>query len=132
MFETKSRKPLRSVSSVPQCSMCSGSMLVTMAIVAGSRVKVPSLSSASTTIHSPCPTRAFEPQAWMMPPFTTVGSKPPASSSVATSVVVVVLPWVPATAMFELQAHQFGQHLGPAHHRQMPRRGRRPVPDCRT
>ncbi len=31
----------------------------------------------------------------------TVGSKPPLSSSVATSVVVVVLPWVPAMATFE-------------------------------
>ena len=34
----------------------------------------------------------------MMPPLMTVGSKPPASSSVATSDVVVVLPWVPAMA----------------------------------
>ncbi len=35
----------------------------------------------------------------MMPPLITVGSKPPASSSVATIEVVVVLPWVPAMAM---------------------------------
>ena len=34
----------------------------------------------------------------MMPPLITVGSKPPASSSVATSEVVVVLPCVPAIA----------------------------------
>ena len=34
----------------------------------------------------------------MMPPLMTVGSKPPASSSVATSEVVVVLPCVPAMA----------------------------------
>ena len=34
----------------------------------------------------------------MMPPLTTVGSKPPASSSAATIEVVVVLPCVPATA----------------------------------
>ena len=34
----------------------------------------------------------------MMPPLITVGSSPAASSSVATSEVVVVLPWVPATA----------------------------------
>ena len=35
----------------------------------------------------------------MMPPLTTVGSMPPASSRDATSVVVVVLPLVPAIAM---------------------------------
>ena len=34
----------------------------------------------------------------MMPPLITVGSKLPASSSAATSDVVVVLPWVPAMA----------------------------------
>jgi hypothetical protein len=34
----------------------------------------------------------------MMPPLMTVGSSPPASSSVATSEVVVVLPCVPAMA----------------------------------
>ncbi len=34
----------------------------------------------------------------MMPPLMTVGSRPAASSSVATSEVVVVLPWVPAMA----------------------------------
>jgi hypothetical protein len=34
----------------------------------------------------------------MMPPFMTVGSRPPASSIAATREVVVVLPWVPPTA----------------------------------
>src|SRR5580698_9094341 len=34
----------------------------------------------------------------MMPPLITVGSRPAASSRVATSEVVVVLPCVPATA----------------------------------
>jgi hypothetical protein len=34
----------------------------------------------------------------MMPPLITVGSMPPASSRVAIIEVVVVLPWVPATA----------------------------------
>ena len=34
----------------------------------------------------------------MMPPLITVGSIPPLSSSAATIDVVVVLPWVPATA----------------------------------
>ena len=37
----------------------------------------------------------------MTPPLTTVGSKPPASSRVATIVVVVVLPWVPAMATLD-------------------------------
>ena len=37
----------------------------------------------------------------MMPPLITVGSKPPLSRSVATIVVVVVLPCVPATATLE-------------------------------
>src|SRR6516225_6555232 len=34
----------------------------------------------------------------MLPPWTTVGSRPPASSRVATIEVVVVLPCVPPTA----------------------------------
>ena len=34
----------------------------------------------------------------MRPPTTTVGSKPAARSTVATSDVVVVLPWLPAIA----------------------------------
>ena len=38
----------------------------------------------------------------MTPPLMTVGSIPPATRSSATSVVVVVLPWVPATAMLDL------------------------------
>ena len=35
----------------------------------------------------------------MMPPLITVGSMPPASSMAAIMEVVVVLPWVPPTAM---------------------------------
>src|SRR4030095_15793912 len=34
----------------------------------------------------------------MIPPLITVGSRPPPSSNAATMEVVVVLPWVPATA----------------------------------
>ena len=37
----------------------------------------------------------------MIPPLTTVGSMPPATSTSATIVVVVVLPWVPAMAMLD-------------------------------
>src|ERR687885_68731 len=39
----------------------------------------------------------------MMPPLMTVGSKLPASSSAATSDVVVVLPWVPAMATHDFR-----------------------------
>ena len=74
-------------------------MLVTTAMVAGSLRKVPSDSSASATTQSPPPRRAFDPQALMMPPLMTVGSIPAASSRAAMSDVVVVLPWVPPTAM---------------------------------
>ena len=37
----------------------------------------------------------------MIPPLITVGSIPPASSIAAIIEVVVVLPWVPATAMVD-------------------------------
>ena len=36
-------------------------MLVTTVMIAGSLMKVPSLSSASTTIQSPAPSRALVP-----------------------------------------------------------------------
>jgi hypothetical protein len=74
-------------------------MLVTTATVAGSFRKVPSDSSASATSQSPVPRRALVPQALMMPPLMTVGSSPAPSSMAAISDVVVVLPWVPPTAM---------------------------------
>ena len=60
----------------------------------------------------------------MMPPLITVGSNWPASSSAATSEVVVVLPCVPAIATQLLEPHQLGEHLGAAHDRQ-PLRTRR-------
>src|SRR3990170_3791778 len=75
--------------------MCSGSILVTTPIWVGSFKKVPSDSSASTTIHSPLPMRALVPQALIMPPAITVGSRLAALSRSAMSAVVVVLPWVP-------------------------------------
>ena len=50
-------------------------MLVTTAMVAGNLTKVPSDSSASTTIQSPSPKRAFDPNAFMIPPLITVGSR---------------------------------------------------------
>ncbi len=73
-------------------------MLVTTAIVGVSRRNEPSLSSASATRRSPAPRRALEPSAAIFPPTTTVGSRPAARSTVATSEVVVVLPCEPAMA----------------------------------
>ncbi|CFN59180.1 Uncharacterised protein [Bordetella pertussis] len=74
-------------------------MLVTMAIT-GSRFRnEASDSSASTTMYSPWPRRALAPAEVSRPPITKVGSRPPAASTLATRLVVVVLPCVPATAM---------------------------------
>ena len=42
---------------------------------------------------------AAPPAAYTRPPITAVGSSPAASSTWAISDVVVVLPWLPATAM---------------------------------
>ena len=56
------------------------------------RVKVPSLSSASTTIQSPAPSRVLVPYALMMPPLITVGSSCAVSSNAPIIDVVVVLP----------------------------------------
>ncbi len=76
-------------------------MFVTTPICVGNLAKVPSLSSASTTIQSDRPRRAFEPQSTSTPPLITVGSMPQAVSTWAVSEVVVVLPWVPVTAIVE-------------------------------
>src|SRR6478752_2512522 len=65
-------------------------MLVTTAIVGVRRRNEPSLSSASATSMLPSPRRALLPRAAIRPPTTTVGSKPAARSTVATSEVVVV------------------------------------------
>ncbi len=78
--------------------MCSRSMLVTTAKVGESIRNERSLSSASTTIRSLFPRRAFEPIAPTTPPTTTVGSRPACASTVATIEVVVVFPCEPATA----------------------------------
>ncbi len=72
-------------------------MLVTTPIWVGILTKVPSDSSASTIIHLPLPSRAFDPQSLMMPPVITVGSSPAAVKMWAMSEVVVVLPCVPVT-----------------------------------
>src|SRR5450755_138326 len=69
-----------------------------------SRKKDASLSSASATTTSPEPRRAFAPRSFTSPPMSTVGAKPPASSTAATMDVVVVLPCVPETATPRLSA----------------------------
>ena len=79
-------------------SRCSRSMFVTTAIVGVSLRNERSDSSASATRNSPLPSRAPEPRTPSRPPTTTVGSSPPRSSTSATIEVVVVLPWLPATA----------------------------------
>ena len=58
-----------------------------------------SLSSASTTMYSPWPSRALLPKALSRPPITAVGSRPARSSTSAIIEVVLVLPCAPATAM---------------------------------
>ena len=73
-------------------------MLVTTATVGESFRNERSDSSASATMKSPLPSRAPEPSTPRRPPTTTVGSSPPLSRISATIDVVVVLPWLPATA----------------------------------
>ena len=74
-------------------------MLVRTEITGERSRKEPSLSSASTTMKLPLPSRAFVPSVLTLPPTTIVGSKPPCESTLAIIEVVVVLPWLPATAM---------------------------------
>ncbi len=73
-------------------------MFVTTAMVGDSFRNERSDSSASATMKSPLPSRAPEPRTPSRPPTTTVGSRPPLSRTRATIDVVVVLPWLPATA----------------------------------
>src|SRR6266481_2534840 len=73
-------------------------MFVTTAITGCKCRKEASDSSASTTMKSPPPSRACEPAAVRRPPITKVGSSPPSASTLATRLVVVVLPCVPAMA----------------------------------
>ena len=79
--------------------MWSLSMLVTTAITGIRFRNEASDSSASTTMYSPPPRRALAPAEFSRPPITKVGSSPPAASTLATRLVVVVLPCVPAIAM---------------------------------
>ena len=59
---------------------------------------MPSLSSASTTSHSPSPHAAPLPNSVMSPPMMNDGRRPASTRTSASIEDVVVLPWVPATA----------------------------------
>src|SRR5678815_4826525 len=79
--------------------MWSASMFVTTASTGARYKNDASDSSASTTMNSPLPNFACEPAASSRPPITKVGSMSASASTLATRLVVVVLPCVPATAM---------------------------------
>ena len=83
---------------------------------ASSERKVPSLSSASTTNHSPSSQTALVPISLTSPPMRNEGVLPPSTSCRASIDAVVVLPWVPATAMHRLSDGDGGQGLGPGQH----------------
>ena len=74
--------------------------MLVMTAITGCRLRnEASDSSASTTMNSPWPRRALAPAEVRRPPITKVGSRPASASTLATKLVVVVLPCVPATAM---------------------------------
>ena len=79
--------------------MWSWSILVTTAITGVKCRNEASDSSASATIYSPVPKRAFALAASSLPPITKVGSMPASFKMLAIKLVVVVLPCVPATAI---------------------------------
>ena len=60
--------------------------------------KEPSDSSASAMKMSPDPKCAFVPPRLIIPPIAKEGSKPACCKATVSIEVVVVLPWVPATA----------------------------------
>ncbi len=74
-------------------------MLVTTAMSGTTDRKVPSLSSASTTSHSPSSHTALVPISLTSPPMRKEGWTPASTSWRASIDAVVVFPWVPATAM---------------------------------
>ena len=79
--------------------MWSASILVTTDMIGFRFKNDASDSSASTTMYSPEPSLAFAPALIKRPPITKVGSRPACANTLATKLVVVVLPWVPAIAM---------------------------------
>ena len=106
-------------------------MLVTIATVDFSFRKVPSLSSASTTIQSPVADLgvgavgvddAAVDHRRVQPAGVQQRGDHRGGGGLAVGA---------ADRDRELQPHQLGQHLGPAHQRAGAARGRRPSPDCR-
>ena len=75
------------------------SRFVIIEIWCGSLRNVPSLSSASTTIHLPFPNLLFFNKEFIMPPLMIVGSSLPDSKIFPTKLVVVVFPCDPAIAI---------------------------------
>src|SRR5436190_7124504 len=73
-------------------------MFVTSAAWGARCKKVPSLSSASTTSHSPSPYAALVPTSLTSPPTTKLGDQPAARKINASIDEHVVLPCDPATA----------------------------------
>ena len=96
---TKDRKARWTEARSPQWSRWSASTLVTTATVGASSRNEPSDSSASATKWGPVPAAALTPLALKSPPTANDGSSPAASRMATTIPVVVVLPWVPATAI---------------------------------
>ena len=88
-------------------------MLVTTAKVGDSIRNERSLSSASTTIRSLLPRRAFEPIAPTTPPTTTVGSRPACAEHGRDHRGRRRLPVRAGDGdRVRLESHQLGQHLG--------------------
>ena len=75
-----------------------------MAMSGTSDRKVPSLSSASTTIHSPLSHTALVPISLTSPPMRNEGRNPASTRIRASIDAVVVFPCVPATAMHRRSA----------------------------
>ena len=94
-------------------------MLVTTAMIGERRRNVPSLSSASATRNSPCPSRAFVPSARSLPPTTTVGSSPASRRTVPEQRRGRGLAVRAGDRDAVLHAHQLGEHLGARDHRDL-------------
>jgi hypothetical protein len=74
-------------------------MFVTSAARGERCKKVPSLSSASMTIHSPSPNAALLPTSFTSPPITKLGDHPARRRIRASIDALVVFPCEPATAI---------------------------------
>ena len=93
-----SRKAALRTSRVEKWSTWSNSRLVMIAPVGLYERKEPSDSSASATKISPLPRWALVPELFIIPPIAKEGSRPALWSATVSIAVVVVFPWVPATA----------------------------------